>query len=166
MQEKTKPVFVVTTANDISSLPPELLRKGRFDEIFFVDLPNKEDRKAIFDIHLRKKGFDPKDLFTDKLSDLSKGYNGAEIEEAVNEAMFSAYTENPDMPKLMVKHLMDAIKDIVPLSSTMDEQIKALRTWAKKRAKMAGQENEEKLEGLETLLLTKTEKEYNRNFDM
>ena len=166
MQEKTKPVFVVATANDISSLPPELLRKGRFDEIFFVDLPNKEDRKAIFDIHLRKKGFDPKDLFTDKLSDLSKGYNGAEIEEAVNEAMFSAYTENPDMPKLMVKHLMDAIKDIVPLSSTMDEQIKALRTWAKKRAKMAGQENEEKLEGLETLLLTKTEKEYNRNFDM
>ena len=105
-------------------------------------------------------------MFTDKLSDLSKGYNGAEIEEAVNEAMFSAYTENPDMPKLMVKHLMDAIKDIVPLSSTMDEQIKALRTWAKKRAKMAGQENEEKLEGLETLLLTKTEKEYNRNFDM
>lgn len=166
MQEKTKPVFVVATANDVSSLPPELLRKGRFDEIFFVDLPNKDDRKSIFDIHLRKKGFDPNSLFTDKLSDLSIGFNGAEIEEAVNEAMFSAYTENPDGPKLMVKHLIDAINNIVPLSSTMDEQIKALRTWAQKRAKMAGQENNEQLKGLETLLLTKTEKEYNRNFNI
>lgn len=166
MQEKTRPVFVVATANDISSLPPELLRKGRFDEIFFVDLPNKEDRKSIFDIHLKKKGFNPDELYTDKLAELSKGFNGAEIEEAVNEAMFSAYTENPDKPKLMVKNLMDAIKDIVPLSSTMDEQIKALRTWAKKRAKMAGLENEEQLSGLETLLLTKTEKELNRNFDI
>ena len=166
MQEKTKPVFVVATANDISSLPPELLRKGRFDEIFFVDLPNKEDRKSIFDIHLSKKGFDPNSLCTEKLADLSKGFNGAEIEEAVNEAMFTAYTENQEAPKLMVKHLIDAIADIVPLSSTMDEQIKALRTWAKKRAKMAGEANDEQLEGLENLLLTKTEKEYNRSFDI
>ena len=166
MQEKTKPVFVVATANDISSLPPELLRKGRFDEIFFVDLPNKEDRKAIFDIHLKKKGFDSQSLFTDKLAEKSVGFNGAEIEEAVNEAMFSAYTENPDSPTLMMKHLIDAIDDIVPLSSTMDEQIKALRTWAKKRAKMAGDINNEQIQGLENLLLTKTEKEYNRSFDI
>lgn len=166
MQEKTKPVFVVATANDISSLPPELLRKGRFDEIFFVDLPNKEDRKSIFDIHLTKKGFDPSKLCSEKLAETAIGFNGAEIEEVVNEAMFTAYTENPDEPNLMIKHLLDAINDIVPLSSTMSEQIRALRTWAKKRAKMAGKENCEQLQGLESLLLTKTEKENNRNFDL
>lgn len=166
MQEKTKPVFVVATANDISSLPPELLRKGRFDEIFFVDLPNKDDRKSIFDIHLKKKGFDPQLLYTDKLAEVSIGFNGAEIEEVINEGMFTAYTENPDAPKLMIKHLLDAINNIVPLSSTMSEQIQALRAWAKKRAKMAGKENVEKLQGLENLLLTKTEKEFNRSFDL
>lgn len=166
MQEKTRPVFVVATANDISSLPPELLRKGRFDEIFFVDLPNKEDRKSIFDIHLSKKGFDPSKLCTERLAEAAVGFNGAEIEEAVNEAMFTAYTENPDKPHLLIAHLLDAINDIVPLSSTMNEQIRALRAWAKKRAKMAGKENTEQLKGLENLLLTKTEKEINRNFDL
>lgn len=166
MQEKTKPVFIVATANDISALPSELLRKGRFDEIFFVDLPNKEDRKSIFNIHLTKKGFNPQELFTDKLAELSVGFNGAEIEEAVNEAMFTAYTENPDSPTLLVKHLIEAIKDIVPLSSTMEEPIKRLRAWAKKRAKMAGQENNEELQGLEKLLLTTSEKEFNRKFDL
>lgn len=166
MQEKTKPVFVVATANDISNLPPELLRKGRFDEIFFVDLPNKKDRKNIFEIHLRKKGFDPDNLGTEKLAEESLGFNGAEIEECVNEAMFSAFTENPDNPKLMIRHLIDAIKSIVPLSSTMKEQIDALRKWAKTRAKMAGEQNDEQLKGLESLLLTKTERENNRNFDI
>lgn len=166
MQEKTKPVFIVATANDISALPSELLRKGRFDEIFFVDLPNKDDRKSIFDIHLKKRGFNPQNLFTDKLAELSTGFNGAEIEEAVNEAMFSAYTENPDSPTLLMKHLIKAIQEIVPLSSTMEEPIKSLRAWAKKRAKMAGKENNEELQGLENLLLTSKEKEFIRKFDV
>ena len=166
MQEKTKPVFVVATANNISLLPPELLRKGRFDEIFFVDLPNNDDRKSIFSIHLNKKGQNPNDFSLDKLAKESLGFNGAEIEECVNEAMFSAYTENPNNPKLMIKHLLDAISNIVPLSSTMSEQINALRTWAKRRAKMASKENDEQIDSLDTQLLTKTEKEHNRNFDL
>ena len=166
MQEKTRPVFVVATANNISLLPPELLRKGRFDEIFFVDLPTEEERKTIFSIHLKKRGQSPRDFALERLAKDTVGFNGAEIEECIKEAMFTAYVENSNEPKLMIKHLLDAISSTVPLSSTMDEQIKALRTWAQKRAKMAGEENKEKVEALENLLLTKTEKEFNRSFDI
>jgi len=162
MQEKTKPVFVVATANDISLLPPELLRKGRFDEIFFVDLPNEEDRKSIFSIHLEKKDQKP-DFGLEKLAKESVGFNGAEIEECVNEAMFAAYTENPNEPKLQIIHLLNAIKSTVPLSKTMKKQIDFLREWAKSRAKQAGKANSENIDN--TVLLTKTEKEQNREFD-
>jgi len=164
MQEKTKPVFVVATANDVSLLPPELLRKGRFDEIFFVDLPNEEDRKSIFSIHLEKKGQKSKDFGLEKLAEKSVGFNGAEIEECVNEAMFAAYTENPNEPKLQIKHLLDAIKDTIPLSKTMKDKIERLREWAKSRAKKAGKENLENIDNT-AIVLTKTEKEQNRNFD-
>ena len=165
MQEKTKPVFVVATANDISSLPPELLRKGRFDEIFFVDLPNPEDRKKIFEIHLNKKCQKPEELSIEKLAEWSVGFNGAEIEEAINEAMFTAYTENPEAPCLMIKHLKEAIESIVPLSRTMKEQITALRGWAETRAKYAGEKNNEEIQGVDKKCLTKSEKEVNRSFD-
>ncbi|NMD00959.1 MAG: AAA family ATPase [Bacteroidales bacterium] len=165
MQEKTQPVFVVATANDISLLPPELLRKGRFDEIFFVDLPNEEDRKSIFSIHLAKKNQKPENFGLDKLAKESVGFNGAEIEECVKEAMFAAYTENPDEPKLQIIHLLNAIKDTVPLSKTMKDQIDFLRKWAKSRAKQAGKENIETISIGENVPLTKTEKELNRSFD-
>ena len=166
MQEKTKPVFVVATANNISLLPPELLRKGRFDEMFFVDLPTEEERQTIFSIHLIKREQNPNNLAIDRLAKETIGFNGAEIEECIKEAMFTAYVENPDEPKLMIKHLLDAIKTTVPLSSTMDEQIKALRKWAQKRAKMAGEQNDENVEALESLLLTKSEKQVNRDFNI
>jgi ATP-dependent 26S proteasome regulatory subunit len=165
MQEKTQPVFVVATANDISLLPPELLRKGRFDEIFFVDLPNEEDRKSIFSIHLAKKNQKTENFGLDKLAKESAGFNGAEIEECVKEAMFAAYTEDPYEPKLQIMHLLNAIKDTVPLSKTMKDKIDFLRKWAKNRAKQAGKENLENIANADIVPLTKTEKELNRNFD-
>jgi SpoVK/Ycf46/Vps4 family AAA+-type ATPase len=165
MQEKVQPVFVVATANDISQLPPELLRKGRFDEIFFVDLPSELDRKSIFSIHLAKNNQKPDEFGLDKLAKESKGFNGAEIEECVKEAMFSAYTDDKNNPKLQIIHLLNAIKDTVPLSKTMKEQIEFLRKWANSRAKQAGQLNSEELKDEADVPLTKVEKELNRNFD-
>ena len=165
MQEKTRPVFVVATANNISALPPELSRKGRFDEIFFVDLPTEEERKNIFIIHLKKRGQSPQDLAIDRLAKETIGFNGAEIEECVKEAMFTAYVENSNEPKLTVRHLLEAIKGTVPLSSTRDEEIKRLRDFAKKRAKLAGEENNETIQKLEDRQLTPSELKNNRNFD-
>lgn len=146
MQEKTKPVFVVATANNISDLPPELLRKGRFDEIFFVDLPTKEERKNIFQIHLNKHGQKNITDF-DSIAELSKYFNGAEIEEAVNEARFLSYIENADNPQISIRHLEQTIKQIVPLAQTMKRKIDGLREWATTRARPASAEkNNEKLE--------------------
>lgn len=165
MQEKVQPVFVVATANDISQLPPELLRKGRFDEIFFVDLPSEEDRKSIFSIHLLKNNQKPDDFALEKLAKESKGFNGAEIEECVKEAMFAAYTDDKNNPKLQIMHLLNSIKGTVPLSKTMKEQIEFLRKWASSRAKQAGTLNNEELKSEGDVPLTKVEKELNRNFD-
>lgn len=144
MQEKTVPVFIVATANNIvdpktgeAKLPPELLRKGRFDEIFFVDLPTPEEREKIFKIHLSKNNQDPSHFSFEEILRLSEGHNGAEIEEAVNEAMFAAYIENPNTPKLENKHLLQAVRSIVPLSTTMNEDINALKKWASTRARFA-----------------------------
>ena len=166
MQEKTTPVFVVATANNINLLPPELLRKGRFDEIFFVDLPNKDERKKIFSIHLKKKNQDPNKFALESISKKSEGFNGAEIEECIKEAMFVAYVQNPSTPILQTKHIVDAIEATVPLSKTMHEQITNLRDWASTRAKSAT-----KLEirnvGKETpILLTRPELELERSFDL
>lgn len=164
MQEKTKSVFVVATANDISLLPPEFLRKGRFDEIFFVDLPSQKERESIFKIHLEKKGHDSTKYGLEKLAKESVGFNGAEIEEAVKEAKFTAYLENKENPELTIKHILTAIRDTVPLSVTMKEQIDFLRKWAKSRAKYAGDEFTEQIEQKE-IPLTKTEKAMNRIFE-
>lgn len=166
MQEKVRPVFVVATANNIEMLPPELLRKGRFDEIFFVDLPNQNDRECIWNIHLAKMGHNPAEYYTNKLAKESAGFNGAEIEECVKEAMFSAYTQNPDSPKLLISHLLDAIHETVPLSKTMKDRIDFLRKWSKTRAKHASAENDETCEDTSGLLLTPIEKESNRRFDL
>ena len=146
MQEKTKPVFVVATANDISSLPPELLRKGRFDEIFFVDLPTKEERKNILKIHLTKN-HQGQGIDLDTIANETKFFNGAEIEEIVKEAMFIAYVNNPNAPSVTTRDLQEAARNVIPLAQTMKTKIDALREWAKVRARLASSSaNEETVE--------------------
>ena len=166
MQEKTSPVFVVATANNINLLPPELLRKGRFDEIFFVDLPNEEERRKIFEIHLRKKNQNVQTFPLEMLSKKTNGFNGAEIEECIKEAMFAAYVDNPEKPKLEAKYLMDAINKTVPLSTTMKEQISTLRQWASTRAKNASVETVLSQKKEMPVLLTRPEFELERSFDI
>lgn len=142
MQEKTDPVFVIATANDISSLPPELLRKGRFDEIFFVDLPTTKEREKIFKVHINKRiksssvqhEITADDSVCRELADLSAGYVGAEIEQIVISAMYEAFYANRGLRK---EDIIKAIKETVPLSSTQREQILELRAWAKERAVLA-----------------------------
>lgn len=148
MQEKKEPVFVVATANDISSLPPELLRKGRFDEIFFVDLPSAKERENIFAIHLNNKGRDYKKLGLDmdKLVKASEGFSGAEIEEVVNEALFNAYADG--QKDVEMKNLLDCITATSPLSRTMAETIANLRKWAEQRARLASKEKPEQVQAL------------------
>lgn len=142
MQEKKKPVFVVATANDISLLPPELLRKGRFDEIFFVDLPTLSERKNIFKIHIENKRRNPKNFDVDGFAKLAKGFTGAEIEEVVNEALFLAYNENREPVN---QDYIKSIQSIYPLSKTMSETISSLRNWAKVRARLSSKEDSEQI---------------------
>jgi AAA+ superfamily predicted ATPase len=136
MQEKTKPVFVVATANEISQLPPELLRKGRFDEIFFVDLPAESERKEVFEIHLRKRNRDPKSFDVDRLAKESEGFSGAEIEQTVISALYVAFEEERD---ITTEDVLAAVKEAVPLSRMMREDIGLVRRWAKGRARPASQ---------------------------
>lgn len=166
MQEKTSPVFVVATANNINLLPPELLRKGRFDEIFFVDLPNEEERKKIFEIHLAKKNQNSHSFPMEMLSKKTEGFNGAEIEECIKEAMFAAYVENPEIPILKASHLVDAISKTVPLSTTMKEQIYALRQWASTRAKNASIIDSIECRKNMPILLTRPELDIERSFNL
>lgn len=136
MQEKTSPLFVIATANDISSLPPELLRKGRFDEIFFVDLPLEEERRAILDIHLKKRGRDPARLTID-LDDLARtasGFSGAELEQIIVSALFTAYSAGTDLTTDILRR---AIQETYPLAQTMREPIARMREWAEHRARYA-----------------------------
>ena len=135
MQEKTAPVFVVATANDVSNLPPELLRKGRFDEIFFVDLPSEEDRKEILSIHLSKRGRDPSLFELKQLAMRSKSLTGAEIEAAIVSGMFNAFSDGGR--ELNSADIEKAIKEMVPLAVTMKEKIEDLRAWAEVRARNA-----------------------------
>ena len=134
MSEKTRPVFVVSTANDVKALPPELLRKGRFDEIFFVDLPSTLERKDIFAVHLAKRNFNPAEFDLDKLAMASAGFSGAEIEEAVISAMFNVFYEGKPMS---TEHLLESLKQTVPLSKTMSEDMEILRNWSQGRARLA-----------------------------
>lgn len=148
MQEKTEPVFVVATANDISSLPPELLRKGRFDEIFFVDLPSAKERENIFQIHLKNKHRDAKALGLSmaELVKKTEGFSGAEIEEVVNEALFNAYANG--QKDLEMQNLLDCISATSPLSRTMAETIANLRKWAEQRARMASKDKPDEVKPL------------------
>ena len=134
MQERKRPVFVVATANRIAELPPELLRKGRFDEIFFVDLPTPPEREAIFAIHLRKRRRDPARFDGAAVSEATAGFNGAEIELALLSAMYAAFSANREVETADV---VTAARETVPLSTTMAEDIAALRRWAQTRARSA-----------------------------
>ena len=135
MAERTSAVFLTATSNDISCLPPELLRKGRFDEIFFVDLPNADARESIFTIHLAKRGHDVAQFDVKLLADLSEGFTGAEIEQAIVSASYASATKPGG---IATGNIIQAVQQTQPLSVVMAEQITALRLWAKDRAVNAG----------------------------
>jgi ATP-dependent 26S proteasome regulatory subunit len=128
LAEKTSPVFVVATANNIQSLPPEMLRKGRFDEIFFVGLPSREERRAIFDVHLsRLRPHNLKNYDLDRLAYETPDFSGAEIEQALIEAMHIGFSQNRDFT---TDDILEAASQIVPLARTASEQIKFMQDWA------------------------------------
>lgn len=134
MQDHKSQVFLVATANDIASLPPELMRKGRFDEIFFVDLPSAEVRAVIFRIHIKKRGMDPSLFDLNAMAAGTDGYSGAEIEQAViNATLDAAYEKRP----MTTDDIMNAARRSPPLSVTMAERIQSLRKWSKGRCVMA-----------------------------
>ncbi|MBX3474486.1 MAG: AAA family ATPase [Planctomycetes bacterium] len=135
MQDHKFPIFVVATANDISALPPELMRKGRFDEIFFVDLPGPVARKQIFETHLARRKRKPADFDLARLVDASEGFSGAEIEQAILSAMYGAFADGLELDTNL---LVEEIKRTRPLSVTMAERIAALRAWAAERCVNAG----------------------------
>lgn len=131
MSERKSKVFLVATSNDISQLPPELMRKGRFDEIFFVDLPEEHVRQEIFKIHLRKRGHELSQFDLPALAQVSDGFTGAEIEQGVVSAMYSAAAQRVELEQSFVEA---AIKQTQPLSVIMVERITELRLWASERA--------------------------------
>ncbi|WP_235910877.1 AAA family ATPase [Heliobacterium mobile] len=137
MQEKKSPVFVVATANDVSQLPPEFLRKGRFDEIFFVDLPDAEERMQIFEAQLRRRRRDPQSFNLEVLSQAAEGFSGAEIEEAVIMGMFHAWSD--DKREVNTEDILQAARLIIPMcrSEITRQRIEALREWGHRAARLA-----------------------------
>jgi AAA+ superfamily predicted ATPase len=135
MQEKKEGVFVVATSNDITKLPPELVRKGRFDEIFFVDLPDARVREHILAVHLLRRGRDPRRFDLAALAARMDGFSGAEIEQVVLSGLYSAFSRRQE---LNAEHMLEEVERTVPLSVTAAERIEALRSWARDRAVPAG----------------------------
>lgn len=133
MQEHRSQVFLAATANDIEALPAELLRKGRFDEIFFVDLPSLEARAQIFGIHLRKRGRAPGDVDAGRLAAVTDGFTGAEIEQAIVSALMDTFAEGGEGTRLTTEAIERSCRASPPLSVTMREQIGSLRAWAQGR---------------------------------
>ena len=131
MQDRKAPVFIAATSNDVTALPPELIRKGRFDELFFVDLPNKAERRAIFAIQLNRRKRNPAGFDLDRLVAASQGYSGAELDTAIQTAMYAAFSQK-NAPTTDL--ILDALAASVPLSTTRAEDIAALRAWARDRA--------------------------------
>jgi SpoVK/Ycf46/Vps4 family AAA+-type ATPase len=131
MQDRKAPVFVAATCNNVTALPPELIRKGRFDELFFVDLPSQEERKQIFSIQLTRRKRNPAEFDLDKVDRAAEGYSGAEIDAAVQSALYAAFSQKTP---LTTQFLLDALARTVPLSTTCAEEIRALREWAQTRA--------------------------------
>jgi hypothetical protein len=137
LQERRGAVFVVATANDVTRLPPELLRRGRFDELFFVDLPDLEARREILKVHLARRGREPAKLDVDAVAQLCADYSGAELEQVVVGALHRAFAHKRDVE---TQDLRRVAQELVPLFKTYEEQIKALREWARGRARPAGRE--------------------------
>ena len=135
MAENRAGVFVVATSNDIQRLPPELIRKGRLDEIFFVDLPNSESRREIFNIHLRRRNQAPSGFDLDALEQASEGFTGAEIEQAIVSSLYNAHSREA---ALSSEHLLDELERTSPLSVVMAEKVSWLREWAAERTVSAG----------------------------
>ena len=135
MAENNSGVFVVATANDITSLPPELVRKGRMDEIFFVDLPDVATRLTIFGVHLKKRGLTPSEFDLIMLAKAAGGFSGSEIEQAVVSALYSSHASEV---KLETAHILEEVGRTRPLSVVMAEKIEALRQWATSRTVPAG----------------------------
>ena len=138
MQDRKAPVFVAATCNNVTALPPELIRKGRFDELFFVDLPNQAERKQIFAIHLKRRKRNPAEFDLDQAAAAARGYSGAEIEAAVQTALYAAFSTKQ---AVSTQGLLDALKATVPLSVTRSEEIQELRAWASQRAVPASLED-------------------------
>ncbi len=130
MQDHREPIFIVATANDISALPPELMRKGRFDEVFFIDLPSVDARRQIFLIHLQRRGRDPRNFNLDELTDAAKDLTGSEIEQAIVSGLFRAFAEDRE---LSTADILAAVAETRPLSVLMAERIDSLRAWALNR---------------------------------
>jgi ATP-dependent 26S proteasome regulatory subunit len=131
MQDRKAPVFVAATCNNVTVLPPELIRKGRFDELFFVDLPNQAERKQVFSIQMARRKRNPAEFDLEEVAAAAKGYSGAEIDAAVQGALYAAFSEKKP---LSTQLLLDALSQTVPLSTTRAEEIAALREWARTRA--------------------------------
>ncbi|MEO1273237.1 MAG: AAA family ATPase, partial [Myxococcota bacterium] len=138
LQEKTRPVFFVATANRVDQLPPELLRKGRFDEIFFVDLPDRRAREQILSIHLTQHARDPAAFDLRALSEQTRNFSGAELEQLIVAGLYEAFGRGG---QLTAQDLDVAIRRTVPLFKTYQEEIKALREWAQERARFASQDS-------------------------
>jgi len=138
MQEQSKPIFVVATANSVTNLPPEMLRRGRFDELFFIDLPNYAERLQILKIHLTKKGWKPERFRLDILAEKTDGYSGAELEQVVAAAIIDAFGRGQ---VLTDDDLDRSRRHLVPLSKTMEDKIFALRQWAQDRCRRATSDN-------------------------
>jgi ATP-dependent 26S proteasome regulatory subunit len=137
LQERRGAIFVVATANDVTRLPPELLRRGRFDELFFVDLPDLEARREIVALHLARRGRDPARFDLDAVAQLCADYSGAELEQVVVGALHRSFAHKREVE---TQDLRRVAQDLVPLFRTYEEQIKALREWARGRARPAGRE--------------------------
>lgn len=149
MSEKKSPVFVVATANDVSQLPPEMLRKGRFDELMFVDLPNQTEREAIWGIQIRKYGRKPSDFDLVQLGRETEGLTGSEIESVFADSLFLAFDQDREPSDLDVTSVLT---EFVPLSKLMAEQIEGLRRWAKGRARLATSVREREEGGMRSIL--------------
>jgi len=134
MQEKTSPVFIIATANNIENLPPELLRKGRFDEIFFIDLPRPDEREIILQIHLKKRNRDPEQFNIAKLVEKTEGFSGAELEQLIISSLYKAFAAGDELSD---EDILAEIEETVPLSITYKEHIDSLRSWAATRARAA-----------------------------
>jgi ATP-dependent 26S proteasome regulatory subunit len=131
MQDRRAPVFVAATSNNVTALPPELIRKGRFDELFFVDLPNSAERKAIFNLQLARHKLNPANFNIEQLAAAAKSYSGAEIDAAVQTAMYDAFSSKQPVT---TESLLEALNSTIPLAATRAEEIQSLRAWSRHRA--------------------------------